>query len=81
MAKWLFWGLVIFIVYRLLRGSARRSDAQAHAHTSPKTPPVQQMVACDHCGVYLPEMESLLEAGQHYCCEAHRRAGRGTKRP
>lgn len=37
--------------------------------------PVERMVACAHCGVHLPESDSLAGGGRYYCCEAHRQAG------
>ena len=74
MAKWLFFGLLAFVVYRMwmLRGSHQAAARPA----GPVTPPVQQIVACDHCGVDLPDSESLKESGRHYCCEQHRAAER-----
>lgn len=70
MTKLLFFGLLVFVVYLMLRGQ-RPSAARASA-PDPAAPPVQRMVACGQCGVHLPENESLQEAGQHYCCEQHR---------
>lgn len=75
MAKWLFFGLLVFVAYLMLRGSRLKSVRRSKQ--TPASSPVQQMVACDHCGVHLPENESLQAFGQHYCCEAHRAAGQG----
>lgn len=75
MTKWLFFALLVFVAYLMLRGSRRRSVRRAE----PVTPPVQQMVVCAHCGVHLPENDSLRESGQHYCCEQHRAAGQGNR--
>ena len=68
MMKLLFFGLLVFVVYLMLRGR-RPSAARA---SDPVVPPAQRMVACGQCGVHLPENESLQEAGQYYCCEQHR---------
>lgn len=38
-------------------------------------PLAQDMVSCAHCGVYLPQAESLVAEGFYYCSEAHRLAG------
>lgn len=35
----------------------------------------ESMVACGHCGVYLPQGEAVEMGGVAYCCEAHRRLG------
>lgn len=37
--------------------------------------PAESMVACAHCGLLLPESDSIGEGELRYCCEAHRRAG------
>ncbi|MGE5472401.1 MAG: PP0621 family protein [Bacteroidota bacterium] len=43
----------------------------------PRTdPPVENMVVCTHCGVHLPESDSLKEGAKVYCSEAHRLAAR-----
>jgi uncharacterized protein len=34
------------------------------------------MVACTHCGVNLPQSESVADGDEHFCCEAHRQAAR-----
>lgn len=48
------------------RGGARRS-------AGPKT---DVMVACAHCGLHLPQSESVGDAGgRPYCSDAHRLAG------
>lgn len=40
----------------------------------PATP--QAIVSCAHCGVHLPEADTLQDAaGRRYCSEAHRLAG------
>jgi hypothetical protein len=36
----------------------------------------ERMVACRHCGVYVPESEAIAADGAHYCSAAHRDAER-----
>ncbi|MCX7176840.1 MAG: PP0621 family protein [Proteobacteria bacterium] len=69
MSKLLMFGLLAVIVYLILRGAGRRQ------RKPPPAPPTQKMVACEHCGVHLPESESLKSGEQHYCCEQHRGLG------
>ena len=38
-------------------------------------PEIEQMVACAHCGLHVPESEGLHGAGGFYCSEEHRRLG------
>jgi uncharacterized protein len=68
MSKLLWIGLLAVIVYLILRTSGRRRSSSA-------APPAQQMVACAHCGLNLPETESLRSGEQYYCCEQHRGLG------
>lgn len=69
MAKLLMFGLLAVIVYLILRAAGRRQ------RKPPDAPPAQAMVACAHCGVHLPEGESLKSGERHYCCEQHRELG------
>ncbi len=36
---------------------------------------IEQMVACVHCGLHVPESESVRGAGGVFCSEEHRRLG------
>jgi uncharacterized protein len=52
-------------------GSARGASRSKPAAGEPAT-----MVACNHCGVHLPQPEAQFDAaGRPYCSEAHRLAG------
>lgn len=33
----------------------------------------EPMLACDQCGVHVPESEGVREADAFFCCEEHRR--------
>jgi len=35
----------------------------------------ENMVACGHCGLFVPEGDSVAAGPRRYCCEAHRQAG------
>ena len=37
-------------------------------------PDPEQMVVCAHCGVYLPQSDSIAANGARFCSEAHRLA-------
>ncbi|MBL8431321.1 MAG: hypothetical protein J0M01_02625 [Dechloromonas sp.] len=45
---------------------------------APRTPggarDPERMVVCAHCGVHLPQSDSIAANGAHFCCEAHRLA-------
>ena len=36
---------------------------------------IEQMVACAHCGLHVPESESIRGAGEFFCSDEHRRLG------
>jgi len=65
----LFLGLVAYLVFKGITRSASRRRADA----PPRAPEPERMVACAHCGVHLPESESLERNGRRYCSEEHRR--------
>jgi len=70
MSKLLMFGLLAVIAYLILRGAGRRQRKPPEAR-----PAAQSMVACAHCGVHLPEGDSLTSGDRHYCCEQHRDLG------
>ncbi|MDR2188037.1 MAG: hypothetical protein LBE62_08300 [Azonexus sp.] len=49
--------------------------AAAPPPSAGREPPVEKMVACAHCGLLMPESDSLADGERRYCSEAHRRAG------
>ena len=69
MSKLLTFVLLAVIVYLVLRSVGRKRSRP------PDAPPAQEMVACAHCGVNLPESESVKSGDYHYCCEQHRGLG------
>lgn len=41
----------------------------------------ERMVACDHCGVHVPESEGVRDGDRFFCCEEHRRQGTQRQEP
>lgn len=35
--------------------------------------PVERMVACECCGVHMPESDAIQENGRYFCCAAHQK--------
>lgn len=74
MLKWLIFAVLIYVAVTLwkrghLSGPEARSGKERHR-------PVERMVVCAHCGVYLPEGESVKDGQQRdFCCDEHRRLG------
>jgi uncharacterized protein len=49
----------------------KAESEQGHTRTAP-----EPMLVCAHCGVHLPQADTLADAaGRPYCSEAHRLAG------
>lgn len=49
--------------------------APAEAPARSAGPDFEQMVACAHCGLHVPESEGLQGGGRFYCSDEHRRLG------
>jgi len=41
----------------------------------------EMMVICAHCGVHLPQSDSIVENGLNFCSEAHRQAAKASGKP
>ena len=46
---------------------------------SPQQPTLTNMIACDRCGVHIPESEAIREDDRLYCSEAHRKAAKSER--
>lgn len=67
--------LVVLVVAIGIWRSRRAPDASAQkAPPSPLALP-QDMPACAHCGMHIPQAEALMLGNQAYCCAEHRRLG------
>ena len=66
--------LILFGVWLVLqiikRALASRQDNSSHQ------PSITNMVACDQCGVHLPESEAIRENDRYYCSEEHLKASK-----
>jgi uncharacterized protein len=70
--------LALLLLAWLLLGSTRRRDRDARrdsAQAPGASAPVEDMVACAHCGVHLPTSLALQAERRSYCSAAHRDAG------
>ena len=77
--------MVLFVaVVWLIRGGRRGSQrGRASASTDAddtREPSREAMVACEHCGVNLPQGEALRADERWYCSDAHRDAHSGAPR-
>jgi uncharacterized protein len=72
--KYLIVLLVVVVVGWLwLRGRTRQEPVAPAASATP--PRLQEVVACQHCGMHLPRSEALEDSRGAFCSEAHRLAG------
>jgi uncharacterized protein len=65
--------LAVLALIWLIRG-ARRPGPPARPTAAPEEGKARPMVACQHCGVHLPQHEALPGRGGVFCGEAHRAA-------
>jgi uncharacterized protein len=63
-------GLALIVLWFFRRPGNRRSRA-AQTRAARQS---ERMVRCAHCGIYLPESESIADGAACYCCAEHRRA-------
>lgn len=70
MAKLLLLILVACLGWYFLR---RLRSPRPPATPLPTQRQAERMVACAHCGVNVPEGESLRLGSRHFCCAEHRR--------
>ncbi|NJD26379.1 MAG: hypothetical protein FIB06_13355 [Betaproteobacteria bacterium] len=77
--KYLILLAVVAVIWWVWSKRARGPRAASHAPTREKE--VERIVACAHCGVHIPESESIGDdSGVRYCCAAHRDARGGGPR-
>lgn len=74
--------LVLLVVLAVAIGiwrSRRVPDDAAPRPSSPSSPSPralsQDMLACAHCGVHIPQAEAVMRGDQAYCCTEHRQLG------
>jgi uncharacterized protein len=76
-------GLFVAVVWLIRAGrrGSRRGDSSASSRAGePSEPSREAMVACEHCGMNLPQGEALLSDERWYCSDAHRDAHSGAPR-
>ncbi|MDD5296891.1 MAG: PP0621 family protein [Rhodocyclaceae bacterium] len=73
----IFWLLFAFaawlLVKKLRQGGAMPGSPRVPPGSVGGEKPVENMVACAHCGLLLPESDSIRRGSEHFCCEEHRR--------
>lgn len=70
--------LVLLIVLVVAVGvwRSRRSADDTPPQQTPRQPaPPQDILACAHCGVHIPQADALMLGSQAYCCREHRNLG------
>ena len=74
MGKLLFWVVVLAVgwfVWSLIRVSQRKQERSRAGLAAPV-----EIVACKHCGVFLPASDALPGPDGPYCSVEHRNAAR-----
>lgn len=84
--SWVVMGIVGYLVWRLVRVIARKSEAArtqaGGASEGARAGPAggaltdERIVPCAHCGVHVPASEAVEADGRHYCSVEHRDAAR-----
>jgi uncharacterized protein len=58
-----------YVIYTLFK------RAMKPGRDAPAPAPHELMVTCAHCGVHLPQSDSVSQGAQYYCGDDHRVAG------
>ncbi len=66
--------IAIWWVRRALQ-RMREGGAAKRAHKAGRASGPERMLACDHCGVHVPESEGVRQGDAFFCSEEHRRLG------
>jgi uncharacterized protein len=74
--KFLLLLLVVAFAFWLLKTKTRAAPPPGRKAPPPAPEPATAMLACVHCGLHLPQADTVQDAaGRVYCSEAHRLAG------
>jgi len=66
--------LLIALVAGIWWAWKKRSQRPPAPRPPKEAPDPELMVVCAHCGVHLPQSDSIRANGADFCCEAHRLA-------
>lgn len=67
--------LVLLAIYLFRRALAKPSAPPSEGRASPPAgPQAERMVECAHCGLNVPESESVKDGEEVFCSQAHRQA-------
>jgi uncharacterized protein len=70
MAKLIILAIAIWLVITILK-RYRKSLDQSDASAASTGRDSESMVQCAHCGIHLPQSESVQSDGQYFCSQAH----------
>lgn len=66
--------LVVLVVAFGIWRSRRANETTSRPGPAPRAL-TQDMLACAHCGVHVPQAEALVAGPHAYCCAEHQRLG------
>lgn len=53
----------------------RTLSSRSKSGTARQSPKNQRMLACDYCGLHVPENEAIVDGSHSYCCAQHQKLG------
>lgn len=72
--KYLVLLVVLVVAVGIWRSRRAPGSSDKKASPSPLALP-QDMLACAHCGIHIPQAEALMLGSTAYCCAEHQRLG------
>ncbi len=64
--KLIFIAIIVLLIYWIIRGKQAKKEK-----TELLPDEIENMVCCKHCGMHLPESESITAQGVSFCCNDH----------
>ena len=68
--------LLLIVLVAVIWWIWSKRSPRSSGRRAPVAPDPEKMVSCAHCGVYLPQSDSVADDGAHFCSEAHRQAAK-----
>jgi uncharacterized protein len=67
MGKILLLAIAVWLIYAILKRYSRSVGKSGTINSDP-----EKMVQCTHCGVHVPQHDSVAANGKYFCSEAHK---------
>lgn len=72
MGKLIFFAIIFLLLYWMIKNRfSTEGEEKGEEETKLLTDSAEEMVCCEHCGVHLPEEQSVAIDGHFFCNDEH----------